>query len=174
MKSLLNFIPMLTFFIAYKVKDIFMATNLLIVMSSIVCLINWTFYKKIEVIEMISFFFILFFGSLTTFFHNSNFIKMKVSVLYFLFSIALLVSFNLNKPIINFFINEMDVHLTKNQWQILNFAWSFFFFLCGVLNLYIIFYCSEMYWIYFKIIGLTIMTIIFMIINFLYIFYLKK
>ncbi|CAL4042773.1 Probable intracellular septation protein A [Buchnera aphidicola (Tetraneura ulmi)] len=174
MQSLLNLIPMLTFFIAYKIQDIFIATNLLIITSGMICLINWVFYKKVEIIEIISFFFILLFGSLTTFFHNSNFIKLKVSFLYFLFSISLLISFFLNKPLINFFINKKDIQLTKSQWKTLNFTWSFFFFLCGLLNLYIIFYCSEMYWIYFKIIGLTGMTIIFMIINFLYMYHVKK
>ena len=101
MQKILNLLPIITFFIIYKAYDIFIACKFLIIISGIIFILNWIIYKKIEKINLINFILITIFSSLTIFFHNSSFIKWKITIIYMLFFIVLLISqYDGKKPII--------------------------------------------------------------------------
>ena len=55
--------------------------------------------------------------------------------------------------------------LTAGQWNALNLVWASFFAVLGGLNLYVAFSFSEAAWINFKVFGLTGLTLVFIIVQ---------
>ncbi|QCO70831.1 septation protein A [Buchnera aphidicola] len=171
MKQILNILPMLTFFIFYKFYDIFIASGSLIVISGLICILHWIFYNEIDKISLFSFFVIAFFGSLTIFFHNSQFIKWKITIIYAIFSIILFISqFFTKKPMIQRLL-EKDIKISNIYWHKINFLWSLFFLFCAILNIYIAFYFSETTWVNFKVFGFTSLTFFLILMTSIYINY---
>jgi intracellular septation protein len=169
MKQILNMLPMLIFFIFYKFYDIFIASGSLIITSGLICILYWIIYSEIDKINLFSFFVISFFGSLTIFFHNSQFIKWKITIVYIIFAVVLLMSqFLTNKPIIQRCL-EKDINMPNIYWRKINFFWSLFFLFCSFLNIYIAFWFSEKTWVTFKVFGFTSLTFFLILITGIYI-----
>ncbi|QCI25484.1 septation protein A [Buchnera aphidicola (Sitobion avenae)] len=169
MKQILNILPMLIFFIFYKFYDIFIASGSLIVISGLVCILHWILYKEIDKINLFSFFVVALFGSLTIFFHDSQFIKWKITIIYIIFSLVLLISqFLTKKTMIQRFL-EKDIKISHVYWRKINFFWSLFFLFCGILNIYIAFYFSEKEWVNFKVFGFTSLTFVLILLTSIYI-----
>ncbi len=89
MKQFLDFLPLVVFFAFYKIYDIYAATSALIVATAVVLIYSWVRYRKVEKMALITFVLVAVFGGLTLFFHNDEFIKWKVTVIYALFAGAL-------------------------------------------------------------------------------------
>jgi intracellular septation protein len=169
MKFLFDLFPIILFFIAFKLGDIYTAT--IVAMVATIGQILWVYYRhrKIDTMQWISLVMILVFGSLTIFLHDKTFIQLKPTALYWLFAAALFVSaqfFNKNwiqvlmgKQIT---IKPVQAHFV---WHRLNLAWATFFFLMGALNLYIAFEYSEEIWVNFKLFGSTGLLLVFVIIQ---------
>ena len=88
MKQFLDFLPLVVFFAFYKIYDIYAATAALIVATAIVLIYSWVRFRKVEKMALITFVLVVVFGGLTLFFHNDEFIKWKVTVIYALFAAA--------------------------------------------------------------------------------------
>lgn len=170
MKQLLDFIPLVVFFIFYKFYDLFAATKALMVASCIALLLVWLIQRRVEKLQLVAFGFVMVFGALTLWFHNTGFIKWKVTIIYTLFAVALLVSqYVMKKPLIKSMLGK-ELSLPDGVWQRLNIAWALFFFACGLLNMYIAFRLPEALWVQFKSFGLTGLTLIFTLISGFYIY----
>ena len=92
-------------------------------------------------------------GTATLTLHNPLFIKWKPSVVYWIFSIALLVShFFGEKPLMARFLDK-QIELPKNLWVHINVAWAIFFLLLGFVNLYVAYYYDTATWVNFKLFG---------------------
>lgn len=173
MKQILNILQMLVFFIVYKFYNIFIASGSLIITSGLICLFYWIMYNQIDKMNLFSFFVISFFSFLTILFHNTQFIKWKITIIYTIFSMILLISqFFTKKPIMQKLL-EKDIKMSNINWYNINFIWSIFFLFCAVLNIYIALYCSETNWVIFKVFGLTILTFLLILITGIYINYTR-
>jgi intracellular septation protein len=91
MKLLIDFFPIILFFVAFKFADIYVATGVAIVAT--MAQIGWLRYKvgKVEPMQWVSLGVIVLFGGATIIAHNETFIKWKPTVLYWLMGGALLV-----------------------------------------------------------------------------------
>ena len=137
MKQFLDFLPLVVFFAFYKLYDIYAATTALIVATAVVLIYSWVRYRKVEKMALITFVLVAVFGGLTIFFHNDEFIKWKVTVIYALFAGALLFSqWVMKKPLIQRMLGK-ELSLPQQVWSRLNLAWALFFILCGLANIYI-------------------------------------
>lgn len=175
MKQFLDFLSLMVFFIFYKLYDIYLASCALIVATLLVLIFTWMKYRKVDKISLLSFIIVLIFCTLTLIFHNDLFIKWKVTVVYFLFALSLLISqFVLKKPIIYCMLSKQLV-LPKRILNNLICAWSIFCLACSAVNIYVAFWTSQSTWINFKVFGLTALTLIFAMMSVLYIYpYIKK
>ncbi|WP_286235692.1 septation protein A [Thalassotalea sediminis] len=163
MHAFLEYLPLIVFFIAWKVAGIYWATGALIVASAIHLLSFVVRKKPIPKRQWIFFALIAVFGGLTIFFQNDEFLKWKVTIINGLFAIVLFVSDKFfNKNIIKQLMGE-SLELPNNIWQKLNLSWVGFFALCAVLNIYIAYNYSQEFWVNFKVFGLMGMTFIFAI-----------
>lgn len=169
MKQLLDFLPLVVFFIVYKLYNIYAASGALIAATAVALVINWVLYRKLEKMTIITFLLVTVFGSLTLIFHNDDFIKWKVTVIYTLFAAALMFSqWWMEKPFIQSMLGK-ELTLPATVWRTLNVAWALFFFICGLVNIYVAFWLPESVWVNFKVFGLTALTLLFTLFSGIYI-----
>ncbi|PSW18356.1 septation protein A [Photobacterium sanctipauli] len=160
MKQLIDFIPLVVFFILYKTHDIYVATGALIAATAVQMAVTWVLYKTVEKMQVITFLMVAVFGGLTIFFHDENFIKWKVTIVYGIFALGLAISQMLGKPLIKGVLSK-DITLPEFAWKRINAAWVIFFIVCAVLNVYIAFRLPLDVWVNFKVFGLLALTLIF-------------
>lgn len=153
MKLLIDFFPIILFFAAFKVWGIYAATAVAIVAT--IAQIAYLRIKtgKVETMQWLSLGVIVLFGGATLIAHDENFIKWKPTVLYWLMGGALLVGLVLFKK--NFLKSLMgaQLQLPEPVWTTLNWAWTGFFAVMGVLNLWVAYNFDTDTWVNFKMFG---------------------
>jgi intracellular septation protein len=93
-----------------------------------------------------------------------------VTVIYVLFSVALLVSqWVMKKPLIQRMLGK-ELTLPDHVWNRLNFCWAIFFLVCGLANIYVAFWLPQELWVNFKVFGLTALTLVFTLLSGVYIY----
>ncbi|MGF1726552.1 septation protein A [Photobacterium nomapromontoriensis] len=160
MKQLIDFIPLIVFFILYKTNDIYVATGALIAATAIQLIVTFLLYKKVEKMQLITFIMVSVFGGLTIFLHDANFIKWKVTLIYAIFAIGLATSQYMGNPLIKKMLGK-EITLPEAVWNRINSAWTLFFVVCAIVNVYIAFRLPLDVWVNFKVFGLLILTLIF-------------
>ncbi len=136
MKQLLDFIPLIIFFVLYKMQDIYVATGALIIATAVQVAVTYWLYKTVEKMQLITFAMVAVFGGMTLFFHDDNFIKWKVTIVYALFAIALAVTHAMGRGLIKGMLGK-EITLPERVWAKVNFAWVVFFSFCAGLNIYV-------------------------------------
>ncbi len=170
MVAFFEYIPLIIFFIFYKMFDVFIATGALIVTSALHLVVMKATGKPILHRHWIFFGLIAVFGGLTIFFHDDTFIKWKVSIINGFFATALLVSnYGFKKNLLKGFMAE-QIQLPEAIWSKFNLAWAGFFITLAILNLYVAFNFEQEIWVNFKVFGLTILTFVFAIVSILSIY----
>jgi intracellular septation protein len=169
MKLLFDVFPILLFFAAFKLADIYVATGVAIVTT--VGQIVWLKLrgKMVEPMQWASLGIIVVFGGLTLLFHDETFIKWKPTVLYGLFAIGLLLAprFTGSNPLRS--IMGAQVSLPDATWVRLTLAWVAFFVCMGVLNLAIAYLFPLDVWVNFKVFGTLALTLLFVVLQALWI-----
>ena len=163
MKLLFDLFPVLLFFIAFKFQGIYVATTVAI--AATVAQIIWTKFRhgKVDTMLWVSFAIISVFGGATLLLHDETFIKWKPTVLYWLFSVILLVSnVMFNKNLMRSLLQE-KIALPLHIWNRLNLGWSLFFAVLGFVNLYVAFNYSTDAWVNFKLFGFTGLMLVFIL-----------
>jgi intracellular septation protein len=182
MKLLFDLFPVIFFFAAFKVAEhrpqaaadlisplldgaglgaavaldqapILIAT--IVVMVATAVQIAWVKFRhgSVDKILWVSLALVVFFGGLTLILRDATFIKWKPTVLYWIFSLVLLVSATfLKKNLIRDMLDK-ELSLPEPLWARLNLAWSGFFALMGFANLYVAFNFSTSTWADFKMFG---------------------
>ncbi|MGO2342035.1 septation protein A [Vibrio litoralis] len=169
MKQLIDFIPLVIFFFLYKSYDIYVATGALIVATAVQVAATYFLYKKVEKMQLITFAIVAVFGGMTLFFHDDNFIKWKVTIIYALFAIGLLVMDYLGKPVIKGMLSK-EITVPDSVWKRVNLAWVGFFAVCAALNIYVAYELPLDVWVNFKVFGLLIATFSFTILTGVYVY----
>jgi intracellular septation protein len=168
MKFLFDLFPLICFFAAYMLADIFVATAAVIVAT--VAQVGWLRLRKRPIDPMLwmTLAIVLVFGGLTLYLNDNRFILWKPTILYWMFSAVLTVSaLFLRKNLIKTMYAKAELHLPDFIWARLNWSWSIFFALLGVANLYVAFSYSEPTWVKVKTFGFTSAMILFIIGQFL-------
>lgn len=161
MQFLVDLLPVIAFFVAYKLADIYVATGVLIVGVLLQTAVSWIRHRKVSPMLLTSAALVLVFGGLTLLIHDPTFIKWKPSIVNWLFAIAFLASQYMRGPTIIERMMGKNVELDATSWRKLNLAWVGFFLVAGVLNLYVAYRYSESTWVNFKLFGLMGLTLAF-------------
>lgn len=169
MKILFDFLPIVVFFVVYKITgNIILATAILIPASILQVGYNWFRHKTVEKMHLVSLALVILLGGATVLFKNSEFIKWKPTIVNWLFALAFLGSqFIGDKNIIQRIMGD-KIDLPFKVWRTLNLAWVGFFILSGAVNIYVAFSFSEDIWVDFKLFGLLGMTVVFIILQGIY------
>ncbi len=168
MKLLFDFLPILFFFIAYWLFDIYVATAVAIATSGLQVFSYWLKFRRFETMQLITFITISILGTATILFHNPLFFKWKPTVIYWVFGGFFAASQYVGKKPFLQRLMDSKVTLPRAVWQNLNFAWAAFFMILGAINLYVAYHFSTSTWVYFKFIGAMGATLIFAVAQSLY------
>jgi intracellular septation protein len=168
MKFLIDFFPVLLFFITYKMYDIYVATAVLILACFIQTIGYWAVHRKFEKSHMITLVLVSLFGGATLMLQDEMFIKWKPSVINWIFGVAFIGSqFIGEKNLIQRMLGA-QLELPRDIWRNLNIAWALFFITLGFINLYVIYNFSTDTWVDFKMFGLMGLTLGFMLLQGIY------
>jgi intracellular septation protein len=169
MKLLLDFLPIIIFFGVYKYTgDIIMATAILIPATLIQLLYTWIKEHKIEKMQLVTLALVVIMGGATVIFQDKTFIQWKPTVVNWLFGLTFLGSQFIGPKTIIERIMAANIELPSNAWRTLNIAWVFFFLSMGIINLFVAYNFSEETWVNFKLFGMLGLTVIFIVIQGLY------
>ena len=152
MKFLFDFFPVILFFVAYKVADIYAATGVAIAASFVQ--VGWVKFRgrRVEPMLWASLAIIAVFGGATLLLQDETFIKWKPTVLYWLFGIVLAGAALFGRNLIRVMLSE-QMQLPEPIWKRLNWSWIGFFGFMGALNLYVAYNFSTDHWVNFKLFG---------------------
>lgn len=160
MKQLLDFIPLILWFIVYKSYGVQEAAIVLVVATVIQLILLKVLYRKVEKNQWIMGIAVVIFGLLTAYFNDLAFLKWKVTIVNLLFAAILLISqFGFNKPLVQMLLGK-ELQLPRTVWTTLNLGWAGFFILCAVLNIVISELFSDDAWASFKVFGLTGLSLV--------------
>ncbi len=163
MKFLFDMFPVILFFVAFKMYDIYAAT--VIAIAATVLQIGWVWFKhrKVDKIQWISLGLIVVFGGATLLLRDETFIKWKPTVLYWLFSMVLLVSaLFFRKNLIKAMMGS-QITAPENVWKKLLVAWVGFFAFMGAINLFVAYGYSTDTWVNFKLFGSMGLMLVFIV-----------
>ena len=165
MKFLFDFFPILLFFVAFKLYDIFVATAVAIAASFIQVGMYWLRHHRFETMHLITLGIIVIFGGATLLLKDELFIKWKPTVLNWLFALVFLGShFIGNKPIVQRMMAN-TITLPTPIWHRLNIGWIIFFITSGFINIYVAYNFDTAIWVNFKVFGLLGLTLAFVVIQ---------
>lgn len=169
MKLLFDLFPVVLFFIAFKMYDIYVATAVIIVATVLQVGYVYLKHKRIEKMHVITLALILVLGGLTLILQDENFIKWKPTIVNWGFALVFLGSHYIGtKPIIRRMMDQA-IQLPDVIWVRLSAMWVVFFVLSGIVNLYVAFNYDTDTWVDFKLFGLMGMTLVFIVLQGLYI-----
>ncbi|MES2783881.1 MAG: septation protein A [Pseudomonadota bacterium] len=153
MKLLIDFFPIILFFIAFKFADIYVATGVAIVAT--IAQIAWLRYSrgKVEPMQWISLGVIVLFGGATIISQNETFIKWKPTVLYWLMAGVLAAGQLLFRKNLLKSLMGAQMVLPDHAWRVMNWSWIGFFTLMGVINLWVAYNFDTDTWVNFKLFG---------------------
>ena len=139
MKMLMDFFPIVLFFIAFKLAGIYVATA--VAMVATLVQIGWLYFKhgKVEPMQWVSLAIITFFGGATLLTHDETFIKWKPTILYWLMGGVLLVGQLIFKRNLLMKLMSAQMRLPDPIWFRMLFAWVAFFAFMGLANLWVAF-----------------------------------
>jgi len=190
MKLLFDLLPVILFFVTYKVAGSFpqqsiamagaalgwmvgdgtvpdgqapilLATAVAIIAS--VLQVGWLLLrgKRVDPMLWVSLAVIVVFGGATIWFHDETFIKWKPSILYWLFGSALLVGHIVWKRNLLKSLLGTQLDVPGPVWGRLLWAWIAFFGVMGIVNLAVAYSVSTDTWVNFKLFGLFGLTLVF-------------
>jgi intracellular septation protein len=168
MQILFDFFPIILFFVAYKLFGIYVATIVAMIASTLQTVIYRLKYNRFEFIHILTLVMIALLGGATLYLHNVIFIKWKPTVLYWILALAFLATQFIGKKRLVQHIMSKKLSLPQAVWNKLNIFWIIFFIIMGFVNLYIVYHHSTNTWVNFKLFGILGFTIIFIIVQSLY------
>jgi intracellular septation protein len=151
-KFLFDFFPVILFFVAFKVADIFVATGVAI--AATIVQIAWVLLRRRKVTNMqwASLGIIVVFGGATLILRDETFIKWKPTVLYWLAGLSFLGALAFKTNFVKAVMGE-GIELPEPIWTKLAVAWGVFFLFKGALNLWVAYNFSTEAWVNFKLFG---------------------
>jgi len=159
-RSLVDFGPLLLFFVAYRLFNLYVATATVMTAAVGAVVLGYVFDKKVHPVPLVTAVIVLVFGGLTLYLHNDMFIKMKPTMIYGLFAATLLGGLYFNRLFVKYIL-EAAVSLNDDKWRTLTLRFGGFFIGMAVLNELIWRNFSEKAWVYFHSFGATALLLLF-------------
>lgn len=165
MQLLFDFLPVLAFFIAYKLGGIYVATTIIMIAMIVQCLVQWLRQDKLSPMLLLSTVLVLIFGGITLLIRDKAFIQWKPTVLNWLFAAGFLLAPYFGGQTLVQRLMGAQITLAARFWRMLNWMWVSFFVLMGALNIYVLYRFDEATWVNFKVFGMLGLTVAFVILQ---------
>ncbi len=168
MSALFDLLPLVAFFVAFKLADIYVATGVLIAISVGQVAWTWVRERKLAKMPLIAAGLAVVLGGATLALHDERYIKWKVSVVYAAFAIAFLASNWIgDKPLWQRALDE-QFRAPRAIWVRLNTAWGLFFVALAGANAWVLTTFDTATWVNFKVWGVMVALLGFTVLTVLY------
>ncbi len=165
LKSVLDFSPLVVFFLCYKISGIYLATIAIVISTIITTFITYYIERKISWLPIITVIILAIMGGLTIFYKNDIFIKIKPTIINLLFAFILLIGLLRKKLFLKYIINNSLV-MSDSAWRNFTLRWIGLFIFLAILNEIVWRNFSTDIWVNFKVFGILIITFVFMLLQY--------
>lgn len=153
MKILIDFFPILLFFGAFKLYNIYVGTAVLMAATAVQMGLIYFIDRKLQMMQKVTLGLILVFGTLTLILQDDRFIKWKPTVLYAAMAISLTVAVWIYKKNFLKLMLGSQLELPEPIWMRLNIVWIAYCAFMSLINAYVAAYFSTEAWVNFKLWG---------------------
>ncbi len=160
-KAILDFAPLLVFFVANRVADIYVATAAVMATTLLSMAIAHFRYGRIPPMLWLVGVMVFVFGTATLLLHDAAFIKIKLTVIYVLLASVLIFGAVTGRPLLKLVLGDAFTGLSDAGWAKLTRNWIVFFIALAVLNEVLRRTLSTDDWVTFKVWGVTALTFVF-------------
>jgi intracellular septation protein len=169
MQALFDLLPVIAFFIAYKLHGIYVATGVLMIGMILLLALTRLRGGRISTLMWVSAVLVLLLGAATLILHDPVFLKWKPTVYFWVMAAIFLGSswvgrMPLTQALLQSALTD-SAPVARVVWIKLNVAWTVFFALLGALNLYVAYRLPESTWVNFKVYGLTVLLLVFAVLQ---------
>lgn len=168
MKFLIDFLPVLLFFIAYYIptdrsQGIYLATTVAISASLVQVTWHRLRHGRYEKMQLVTLALLIVLGGATLLLHDARFIKWKPTAVNWAFALVFLGSQFIGPKNLVQRMMEGAITAPAAVWRRLNLIWVLFFSFLGGVNLYVAFNFAEETWVKFKLFGMLGLTLVFVL-----------
>ncbi|WP_336965057.1 inner membrane-spanning protein YciB [Sphingobium aquiterrae] len=168
----LDFGPLLVFFLTYKVAGrmlgtgnpisaMVLGTGAFMAAIAIAVIISLIKLKRVSPMLWLSAVLILFFGSLTIYFRDQRFIQLKPTIIYIFFALMLFAGLMRRKALLKYLLQAAYDGLSEEGWLKLSRNWAWFFVAMAIANEAMRASMSFDTWLSVKVWGVTIVSFLF-------------
>jgi len=167
MNQLLEWSPLIVFFVVFKTLGIYWATGALMIACVLLMVVNRLRTGSFKTMHVITAGVVLVLGTATLLLHDKRFIQWKPTVLLGAAALAFFGSnFVGRQPLARrmlggVFSEPLDV--SNQAWKVLNTLWAGWFAVLAFANIYIARNFAESVWVNFKVFGISVAMMVFMI-----------
>lgn len=168
MKLLTDLLPVLVFFAAYKLGDIYIATAAAMATAVLQAGWLWLRHGRLEPMQLGVVGLIVVLGALTLIFNDPAFFIWKPTLVNWAFAVVLLGSELFSRKGMLERMLSAQMTLPKPIWRRLSYSWIGFFTAMGALNLFVAHRYDLDTWVNFKLYGVLGLTLLFALLQGLY------
>ncbi|HUY83696.1 MAG TPA: inner membrane-spanning protein YciB [Steroidobacteraceae bacterium] len=165
MNALLEWLPLLIFFIGFKAFGIYAATAALMVALVALLIAHRMRTGKFKPMHAVTAATALVLGTATLALHDERFIQWKPTVLLAMAAGAFLASFFFgSRPLARRLLEGAfaeELRVAPRTWRLINGLWAIWFALLAAANLYVAHHYPDAVWVNFKVFGISIATLVF-------------
>lgn len=161
----LDFGPLLVFFLTYKFVGVFAGTGAFMAAITVAVIVSRVKLGKVSPMLWLSAILVLFFGSLTIYFHDQRFIQLKPTLIYAFFALMLLGGWMRGRPLLEYVLGHAYQGLSRTGWLKLSRNWGLFFAAMAVGNEAMRLMLSFDTWLAIKVWGVTLVSLAFALAN---------
>ncbi|HEX8667275.1 MAG TPA: septation protein IspZ [Allosphingosinicella sp.] len=170
---LLDFGPLLLFFVSYKIASgrigplsaTVFGTLVFMVAIAVAVIVSKVKLGRVSPMMWISAILVIGFGGLTVWFHDPRFIQVKPTIIYTGFAALLLGGLFFDRPLLKHVFGPVFEGLSEQGWMKLSRNWGLFFAFMAVLNEAIRASFSFDTWLTLKVWGATLLSLVFAFAN---------
>ena len=167
MNQLLEWSPLVIFFVVFKLYGIYWATASLMVTCVGLMIVHRMRAGSFKTMHVITACVVLVLGTATLLLHDKRFIQWKPTVLLGAAALAFLGSAVIGRrPLARRLLEGVfsePLDLSRQTWLLINLGWALWFAALAAANIYIAWNFPESVWVNFKVFGITVAMLIFMI-----------
>ncbi len=159
-KAITEYGPLLVFFAAYVVGDLFAATAALMIATAAALALSYGVERRVPMMPVVTAGIVALFGGLTLWLNDETFIKLKPTIVQSLISAVLLAGLAFDKPFLRPLMGAA-FSMTAEGWRRLTLRFGLFFAAMAALNELVWRTQPTDVWVTFKVFGLIGLTFAF-------------
>lgn len=162
LKTLVDFGPLVGFFVAFKVWGVLTATAILIVLTGALTALAYALTRRIAIMPMVTLAMVAIFGGLTLWLQDETFIKMKPTIVMSLLAAVLFGGLAMGKPLVRYAM-QSALSLDDSGWRTLTWRFAWFCVAVAALNELVWRTQPTDTWVNFKVFGIIALNFLFVL-----------